>query len=297
MNDDVQLVPIDQIRILNPRHRDPKKFAQIVESIRNLGLKKPIQVSLRAKEEGDQPGYDLVCGQGRIEAFQTLGFTEIPAIVVAVSKEDRLLRSLVENIARKMLQPLDLILEIVRLKANGDNNAQIARKLDISDPVVGGLLALHKAGEERLLEATISGRIPLSIAMDIAKTDSVETQRALLKAYETKQLRGVKIRIVKRLIEQRRFFGKDYRRVGPRPGKGNTSAEGLVSTFRREQQRQRAFVRKAKVCEERLTFLVTAFRKLCTDENFVNLLRAEGLPTMPAPLAGKLGGHQSEEAA
>ena len=190
-----------------------------------------------------------------------------------------------------MLQPLDLILEIVRLKANGDNNAQIAGKLDISDPVVGGLLALHKAGEERLLEATISGRIPLSIAMDIAKTDSVETQRALLKAYETKQLRGVKIRIVKRLIEQRRFFGKDYRRVGPRPGKGNTSAEGLVSTFRREQQRQRAFVRKAKVCEERLTFLVTAFQKLCADENFVNLLRAEGLPTMPAPLAGKLG-HQ-----
>jgi hypothetical protein len=39
---------------------------------------------------------------------------------------------------------------------------QIAKKLGISDPVVGGLLALHKAGEERLLEATISGRIPLS---------------------------------------------------------------------------------------------------------------------------------------
>jgi ParB family transcriptional regulator, chromosome partitioning protein len=99
MNDEVQLVPIDQIRILNPRHRDPKKFAQILESIRNLGLKKPIQVSLRSKEEGDEPGYDLVCGQGRIEAFQALGFTEIPAIVVAVSKEDRLLRSLVENMA------------------------------------------------------------------------------------------------------------------------------------------------------------------------------------------------------
>ncbi|MCL4180002.1 MAG: chromosome partitioning protein ParB [Verrucomicrobia bacterium] len=267
--------------------------AQRVEGLR---LKKPIQVSLRSKEEGDEPGYDLVCGQGRIEAFQALGFTEIPAIVVAVSKEDRLVRSLVENMARRMLQPLDLIREIVRLRANGDTNVQIAKKLGISDPVVGGLLALHKAGEERLLEATISGRIPLSIAMEIAKTDSVETQRALLKAYETKQLRGIKIRIVKRLIDQRRLFGKDYRRPGPRPGRGNTSAEGLVSTFRREQQRQRAFVRKAKVCEEKLTFLVTAFRKLCADENFVNLLRAESLPTMPAALAAK-GGQQNEEAA
>jgi hypothetical protein len=55
-----------------------------------------------------------------------------------------------------MLQPLDLIREIVRLRANGDTNVQIAKKLGISDPVVGGLLALHKAGEERLLEAIVS---------------------------------------------------------------------------------------------------------------------------------------------
>ena len=37
MNDEVKMVPIDRIRILNPRPRDKKKFELIVQSIRNLG--------------------------------------------------------------------------------------------------------------------------------------------------------------------------------------------------------------------------------------------------------------------
>src|SRR2546425_5647729 len=115
MNDEVQMIPIERIRILNPRQRDRKKFEVIVQSIRNLGLKKPIQVSLRSESEAEGPGYDLICGQGRIEAFIALGHKEIPAIVVEITKEDRLLRSLVENIARRYPAPMDLIREIERL--------------------------------------------------------------------------------------------------------------------------------------------------------------------------------------
>ena len=110
VNDEVKMVPIDRIRILNPRPRDKKKFELIVQSIRNLGLKKPIQVSLRSGTETEGPGYDLVCGQGRMEAFIALGHKEIPAVVVEVSKEERLLRSLVENMARRQPLPLALMM-------------------------------------------------------------------------------------------------------------------------------------------------------------------------------------------
>ena len=103
MKDEVIMIPIERIRILNPRPREKKKFEQIVQSIRNLGLKKPIQVSLRSAQEGDEPGYDLVCGQGRMEAFLALGHKEIPAIVVEVPKEERWLRSMVENMANARL--------------------------------------------------------------------------------------------------------------------------------------------------------------------------------------------------
>src|ERR1700683_3309757 len=114
MNDEIKMIPIDQIRILNPRYRDRKKFEAIIQSIKNLGLKKPIQVSLRSAHEEKGPRYDLVCGQGRIEAYMALGYKEIPAIIVEVSKEERLLRSLVENMARRLPPPLALMNEIER---------------------------------------------------------------------------------------------------------------------------------------------------------------------------------------
>ena len=52
MNDDLQMIPIDHIRIINPRLRNKSKFELIVDSIKKLGLKKPIQVSRRAADEG-----------------------------------------------------------------------------------------------------------------------------------------------------------------------------------------------------------------------------------------------------
>ncbi len=297
MKDEVKMIPIDRIRILNPRHRDRRNFEVIIQSIKKVGLKKPIQVSLRSAQEAEGAGYDLVCGQGRIEAFVALGHKEIPAVVVDVSKEERLLRSLVENMARRYPSPLALIREIERLKAEGYTNVEIGKKLGIADTMVGGFIALNKAGEERLLDAATNGKIPLGVAMDIAKTNSVETQRELLKAYETKQLNLLSIRTVKRLIDQRRFLGKQRGGAGSqRSRKRLTSAESLVNAYRRESQRQKMLIRKAKICDAKLVFIVTAFNKLLADENFVNLLRAESLSTMPKYLWDKLGIKQKEAA-
>lgn len=286
MNDEVQMIPIERIRILNPRHRDRRKFELIIQSIRNLGLKKPIQVSLRSGEEPEGPGYDLVCGQGRIEAFTALGHQEIPAIVVEVPREERLLRSLVENLARRFPQPQALIAEIERLKALGHTNTAIGLKLDISDTAVANLLALANAGEERLLHAALNGTVPLGVAIDIAKTESAETQRELLKAYESKQLNYRSIRTVKRLMDQRRLLGRQ--RGGAPPRRVRTSAEGLVNAYRRESQRQKLLVRKARICESRLVFVVRAFDRLLADEKFRALLHAESLAAMPTYLWEKL---------
>jgi ParB family transcriptional regulator, chromosome partitioning protein len=295
MTDDVRMIPIDRIRIINPRHRDRKKFELIVTSIKNLGLKKPIQVSLRSADESEEPGYDLVCGQGRMEAFIALGHKEIPAIVVEVSKEDRLLRSLVENMARRFASPIALMHEIERLKAQGYTNVEIGNKLDIADSVVGGYVALNKAGEERLLDAVLAGRIAISVAMEIAKADTPLLQRELLKAYENKQLHFGAIRTVKRLMDQRRFAGKN-RDHDTRRRKALTSAESLVNAYRRESQRQKLTVRKARLCEAKLVFIVTALNKLMCDENFVTLLRAESLFTMPRCLWERLNVKHKEAA-
>ena len=74
MASEIRRIPVSAITILNPRVRNKRIFNELVTSIAHLGLKKPITVSARA----DQSGYDLVCGQGRLEAFVALGQTEIP---------------------------------------------------------------------------------------------------------------------------------------------------------------------------------------------------------------------------
>jgi ParB family chromosome partitioning protein len=46
-------------------------------------------------------------------------------------------------------------------------------------------------------------------------------------------------------------------------------------------------VQKAKICETRLLFAVSAIKQLFADENFVTLLRAEGVDTLPQYLASQ----------
>jgi ParB family chromosome partitioning protein len=101
----VKTISIDQIRFLNPRFRNRRNFQEIVRSIADVGLKRPITVSPR-KSEADTASYDLVCGQGRIEAFIQLGQTEIPAIVIEAAESDCLVMSLVENCARCALRAM-----------------------------------------------------------------------------------------------------------------------------------------------------------------------------------------------
>lgn len=93
----IRMIPISKIRVLNPRARNKAKFSDIVANIAALGLKKPITVSPRDDDSG---AYDLVCGQGRLEAFQALGQEEVPALVRDVPRHDRFIMSLVESIAR-----------------------------------------------------------------------------------------------------------------------------------------------------------------------------------------------------
>ena len=67
----VEWIPLDRITIVNPRTRNKRVFKEIVDNIAQVGLKRPITVTRRM--EADGPFYDLVCGQGRLEAYRALG--------------------------------------------------------------------------------------------------------------------------------------------------------------------------------------------------------------------------------
>ena len=96
-------------------------------NIGQLGLKKPITVAM--SRNGDhRTKYSLACGQGRLEAYQALGQTEIPAIVIEAPKDELLLMSLVENLARRQHTTVERAKEIGDLKDRGCSSSDIAQQ-------------------------------------------------------------------------------------------------------------------------------------------------------------------------
>lgn len=282
----IRSIPIEKIMVLNPRARSKKIFRELVMSIAHLGLKKPITVS--AREDGS--GYDLVCGQGRIEAFLVLGQTEIPAIVDKLSVEDCFVKSLVENLARRQHSSLEFVREIAALRERDYSVTEIAVKTDFSDEYVYAICYLLDHGEERLMAGVEKGIIPPSIAMEIARAKDIDVQKALAEAYEQKAIPGNQILAIRHIVEQRNLTGKAIHGIArSKRSTGKTpTATALVRAYQKETERQKLLVKKATLARSRLLFVVNALKRLFVDENFVTLLRAEAINTMPRPLAERL---------
>jgi ParB family chromosome partitioning protein len=283
---DVRTIPISAITILNPRARNKRIFHELVNSIAHLGLKKPISVA----ERGDGTGYDLICGQGRLEAFIALGETQIPSIVVQATHEDCFVMSLVENLARRNHSPLDLMRAIGDLRKRGYTIAEIASKTDFSDEYIHAICFLLEHGEERLLAAVDRGVIPPTVAMEIARAKDTDIQQALAEAYERKALPGRQVLAIRRIIEQRATSGKLLKGGSSRGSRATPriTADTLVRAYRKQTERQRLQVKKATITQQRLLFVLNALRRLFSDKHFVTLLRAEHLLTLPTPIADRI---------
>ncbi len=281
----VEMIPIDRVVVINPRVRNKKIFKEIISNIADIGLKKPITVSRRDGPDGLQ--YDLVCGQGRLEAYQALGQLLIPALVVEANTEDCLVMSLVENFARRQHRAIDLLHDIGGMKERGYNDIAIARKTGLTIEYVRGVLRLLNKGEHRLLRSVEAGQIPVSIAVEIAGAKDEDMQHVLQQAYEKKLLRGNKLIAARRLIEQRRRRGKGLK-IHQSKREKTLSSTSLIRAFQEDVDRKRILIRKAEATRSRLVFMTEAMRKLLADDNFVTLLRAEGLDTLPKNLATRI---------
>jgi ParB family transcriptional regulator, chromosome partitioning protein len=284
----IEIVPIGSIDVVNPRARNRRIFKEIVSSVAELGLKRPITVKRKAAE--GEPRYDLVCGQGRLEAYQALGQREIPAIIVDATNEDSAIMSLVENCARRQHRSIDLLHDIEGLRQRGYEFDEIARKTGLTAEYVRGVSSLLESGEQRLLRAVEAGQMPVSVAVLISQAEDADLQNVLQQAYEEKSLRGQRLLAAKKLIEQRRRRGKGYK-TGPRRVDGTPlSSNALLRAYRQDVDRKRVLIRKSNGTRARLTFILEALRKLLTEPDFVAVLEGEKLDTLPKNLAFRLHG-------
>lgn len=265
LNNSISIIPINQIEILNPRDRNEKVFLEVIESIRTVGLKKPITVT---KILGRDFPYQLICGEGRIKAFTHLGETEIPARIINVDKEEALIMSLVENIARRQHRAMEFLSCIERLADLGYDKFAISQKTGLVPEYVQGIITLLKNGEERLLYAVEQKKIPLSIALNISKTanNNTDLQTALQDAYESGELKGNQLLQAKKVIERRQLVGKNLS-YAPHSKTNKISAYDVVKTYQKEAERQQNFIKRAEYVKQLLAFIIGALSHLRKDEN------------------------------
>lgn len=286
----VEMIPISEINVLSSRARNKRQHQEIVDNIEAIGLKRPITV--RKREGPGEFRYDLVCGEGRLEAFHLLGETEIAAVVIDAPDSECLLRGLVENIARRKPRPIEAMEEIGSLHKRGYTDAEIAAKIGASTNWVSMIVSLLERGEERLIAAVESGLFPLSFAVEIARSDSSEIQNVLMDAYESGKIKGKKLTAIRRLLDRRlKNATLSDSTLGRRTASSRRmSISETLRLYQREAEKQRLLVKKSDYAQAKLLFVVEALKDLLADEGFLTLLRAEGLATMPRALETRIAG-------
>ena len=207
-----QVVAISSIRLPQQQPRryfDPEKLEQLTISVKKLGILEPLLVRLLHPGE-----YELVAGERRYRAAQKAGLTEIPVVVRELTDEEALQLSLIENLQREDLNPVEETEAILQLLATQlSSSAQEARALlyrmqnevkgKVTQNVLGsqdgelvktmfdslGLMSWESFVSSRLpllnlpdevIEALRQGQIEYTKAQAIARLKDTQARQALL---------------------------------------------------------------------------------------------------------------------
>lgn len=139
-------IPVSHI---HPNRKQPRSvfdeddMAELVHSVREIGVLQPIVVRT-STEEGGEP-YELVMGERRWRAVQAAGLETIPAIVRDTTDDDLLRDALLENLHRSQLNPLEEAAAYQQLLEDfGTTHEQLADRIGRSRPQVSNTLRLLK---------------------------------------------------------------------------------------------------------------------------------------------------------
>lgn len=143
-SDKVHQVPVDRIvpSPLQPRKEfSAEALQELTDSIRQHGIIQPLVVRMAHGR------HELIAGERRLRAAQAVGLTQVPVIVREASDLDVLEMSLIENLQRADLNPIEEAQAYARLANEfGMRQEDIAAKVGRSRAAVANsmrLLDLH----------------------------------------------------------------------------------------------------------------------------------------------------------
>ena len=165
-------LPVARIRPgrYQPRTKmDQQALAELAASIRSQGLMQPLLV-----RPVDRDRYELIAGERRWRAAQMAGLDEVPALVREVADDAALAMSLIENIQRENLNPMEEAAGIQRLVDEFSmTHEQAADAVGRSRSATTNLLRLLKLArpvQEMLMEGALEmGHARALLALDGAR--------------------------------------------------------------------------------------------------------------------------------
>jgi ParB family chromosome partitioning protein len=170
-------LPLDKIKA-NPnqprKHFDETALEELASSIREHGVIEPVIV-----EEAEEGFFVIVAGERRCRAASLAGLQEIPALVRRYSDEKRLEISIIENIQREGLNPIEEAAAYRQLMdIAGLSQDEAAAKVGKSRSALANSLRLLKLPVP-VQEALKTGRITQGHARTVLAVENGERQLAL----------------------------------------------------------------------------------------------------------------------
>lgn len=179
----------------NPRQPrsvfDPEALAELVHSIREIGLLQPVVV----REVGNH--YELIAGERRLRASKEAGLTHIPAIIRATDDDDLLRDALLENLHRSNLNALEEAAAYSQLLADfGCTQGELAQRIGRSRPQVTNTLRLLKLPPD-VQRRVAAGVLSAGHARALLSLDDADAMNALAQRIVNE---GLSVRNVEEII-------------------------------------------------------------------------------------------------
>ncbi len=174
----IEVIPVESIRANRFQARQEFETDQLqglAQSIQNYGLIQP--VSVIAVNGGE---FELIAGERRWRAAQLAGLKEIPAIIRTVADSDQAMLSLIENLQREGLNPVEEAEGMLRvLKEFELTQDELARHLGVSQPTVANKLRLLRATPQ-VKEALRRRSISEGHGRAVLRLPDLEDQKGIL---------------------------------------------------------------------------------------------------------------------
>lgn len=175
-NKQIQDLPLARIHPnrFQPRHAfSSESINELAQTLREEGLLQPIIV----REDGEE--YEIIAGERRFRAAQSLGWEKIPAIVNNLSDQQTASLALIENLQREDLNPIDEATAYENLmELNSLTQAQLAKDIGKSQSYVANKLRLLKL-DPQIQEALASGAITARHGRALLALSSDQQKQAL----------------------------------------------------------------------------------------------------------------------